>query len=50
MFRVAQEIGCTLSVVESMAIEEFDGWLEFFRIQAEETRKASTSSPRGRRR
>jgi hypothetical protein len=39
-FRVALELGVPLTVVRSMSIEEFHGWLEYLSLQAREEKKA----------
>lgn len=39
-YRIAQELGVTLSVVKSMPSEEYLGWIEFLNWQTAEEKRA----------
>tara|TARA_R110000796_G_scaffold36696_1_gene93191 strand:- start:201 stop:350 length:150 start_codon:yes stop_codon:yes gene_type:complete len=48
MFRLAKDLGQTVKQVMKMTTAEFTGWIAFYKIEAEETKKAMAAAKHGR--
>jgi hypothetical protein len=44
MFRLAKDLGLTISQVMEISVAEFTAWAAFYKIEAEETKKAMNKS------
>lgn len=40
MYRLAKDLGRTITEIMEMSTTEFVGWVNFYKIEAEETKKA----------
>lgn len=47
-FRLAKDLGRTVEEILQMNVAEFAGWAAFYKIEAEETKKAIDKAKRSR--
>ena len=48
MYRLGKDLGLTIPQVLDMTVAEFSGWAAFYKIEADETKKAMDKAKRSR--
>ena len=48
MLRLGKDLGLTLEQVMDMSVSEFQHWAAFYKLEAEENKKAMEKAKRGR--